>query len=44
MSDPLDAVRENRDALETLADSDLRTAKYARRLLNAADDDGEAEG
>jgi hypothetical protein len=41
MSDPLNAIRENRDILETLAESDLRTAKYARWLLDAADE-GEA--
>lgn len=34
----LEAVRESRDALETLANSDLRSAKWARRLLDAADD------
>lgn len=35
----LEAVRENREALETLAESDLRSAKWARALLDAADED-----
>lgn len=33
----LEAVRENRDDLEELAESDLRTSKYAKALLEAAD-------
>lgn len=33
----LESVRESRDALETLAESDLRSAKWARALLDAAD-------
>ena len=37
-SDGLDAVREHRDDLEFLAESDLRPAKYAAALLDAADD------
>lgn len=39
----LEAVRENRDDLEDLAESDLRTAKYAEALLEAADDAGTDE-
>jgi len=35
--DGLDAVRDNREDLEALAESDLRTAKYARALLDAID-------
>lgn len=38
MSDGLEAVRERRDDLEVLAESDLRCAKYAKALLEAADD------
>jgi len=34
----LEAVRENRNALEDLAKSDLRSAKWARLLLDAAED------
>lgn len=37
----LEAVRQNRDALETLAESDLRSARWARELLDALED---AEG
>lgn len=37
-SDGLEAVREHRDDLEDLAESDLRTAKYARALLDAIDE------
>lgn len=37
----LEAIRESRDALETLAESDLRSAKWARRLLDAVDDAGD---
>jgi len=33
----LEAVHEKRYDLEKLAESDLRTAKYARALLQAAD-------
>lgn len=39
----LEAVRENRDDLEELADSDLRTARYAKALLEAADAEAEAD-
>jgi len=35
----LEAVRENRDDLEDLAESDLRCAKYAQALLEAAEAD-----
>ena len=35
----MEAVRERRDDLEVLAKSDLRCAKYAQALLDAADDD-----
>jgi len=38
MSDGLQAVHERRDDLEALAESDLRCAKYAKALLEAADD------
>lgn len=38
MSDGLEAVRERRDDLEALAESDLRCAKYAKAMLEAADD------
>lgn len=38
MSQGLEAVRERRDDLEALAESDLRCAKYAQALLAAADD------
>jgi len=34
----LEAVRERREELEDLAESDLRCAKYAQALLAAADD------
>lgn len=34
----LEAIRENRDALKDLAESDLRSAKWARLLLDAAED------
>lgn len=37
----LEAVRENRDALETLAEEDLPVARVARKLLDALED---AEG
>ena len=33
----LEAVRENRDDLEELTESDLWTSKYAKALLEAAD-------
>ena len=38
MTQNLEAVRERRDDLEALAESDLRCAKYAKALLEAADD------
>lgn len=38
MSDGFDAVREHRDDLKALAEMDLRCAKYATVLLEAADD------
>lgn len=38
MSDGFDAVRENLDDLEALAETDLRTAKYAKGLLELVDD------
>jgi len=37
----LEAIRESREDLETLAESDLRCAKYAEKLLEVLD---EAEG
>jgi hypothetical protein len=36
----LKAVRESREKLETLAESDLRSAKWAKRLLDAMDGEG----
>jgi hypothetical protein len=33
-------VRSHRDALEAIAESDLRCAKYARELLALADENG----
>jgi hypothetical protein len=38
MSDGLQAVRERRDDLEALAESDLRCAKYAKALLDMLED------
>jgi len=38
MTQNLEAVRERRAELEGLAESDLRCAKYAKALLEAADD------
>lgn len=38
MSDGRDAVREYCDDLEALAESDLRCSKYAKALLDVADD------
>lgn len=44
-SDGLEAVRERRDDLEALAESNLRCAKYAQALLDAADDaDAQSQG
>lgn len=37
----LEKVRENRDVLEALAESDLRSAKWARTLLDALDAENE---
>jgi hypothetical protein len=39
-SEVIDKVRNNRDDLEALAESDLRCAKYARELLALADENG----
>lgn len=36
--DGLEAVRENREALEDLAESDLPVARVAETLLDAVDD------
>jgi len=36
----LEAVHESRDELETLAESELRSAKWAKRLLDAMDGEG----
>ena len=33
-ADDLDAIRENREALETIAETDLPVAPYARLLLD----------
>lgn len=38
MSQTLEAVREHREELADLAESDLRCATYAQELLDAADD------
>lgn len=38
MSGGVEAVREHRDDLESLSESDLQCAKYAKALLEAADD------
>jgi len=40
----LEAVRESREELETLADSDLRSAKWAEKLLDAVDDEDADRG
>lgn len=36
----VDKVHSHRDELETLAESDLRCAQYARELLALADENG----
>lgn len=36
----LEVIQEHQEALETLAESDLRSAKWARALLNALDAEG----
>jgi len=38
VSDWPEKVRQHRDDLEALAESDLRCSKYAKALLEAADD------
>jgi hypothetical protein len=38
MSDTVDKLRENRDALEDIADSDLNAAPIAEALLRIAED------
>jgi hypothetical protein len=35
----IDAVKQHRDDLEALAESNLRVARYAEALLEAADED-----
>ena len=43
MSDGLEQIHERRDELEALAESDLRSAKYAEALLELIDE-SDADG